>query len=734
MSESVDLEKLTSLVEDLSASVADTPDNSNATEFEKLLATDPATVTDAFMRYRVKVAQILTEYNNAREEANVTDTGLSESITNLATPFLKGNFTLAVVGKMSAGKSTFVNALLGDSTLLPTGHFQTTCTLTSISHSPERRVRVIYGDNHEDTIEGECIGERLAQLVAIDPEYKHLPVNNVNRLILAGKSTSEICSDKCVAEMAELSKTDIDMDILHRYLDTHDLSNIPMAVSIECPINEQYRGWRIVDTPGVDAVGGIEDDTKAFLCGTDEMGYHNVDAIIFIQAAKGNIEERALNEFVAQTMDSISEEARKRTFFVLTHASDQDFMLVKDEVIERANKFFVQTGNIGIADERLVAVDSLLALMLDDETLDFKNLVKKNAGVPDGWNESDWKICRNLILQMKNIIEYDDEAEFNNENVRNKMSQIANFDGLRNMLDSFVQNEKQLAFSNFVNHVLDDINNFIELKRDDVRILMANLGRTPEQFAEDLKSEKHKLDTLQLRANKVVATIAENFKKSKVNSLFEKRLAGEMTLESFMALPTLNKMRQKAETLGNNVEKVKDAIIADIKEQIGEFLVDEKKRLNVQLDTIDIDTIELEARRESTSTYTVKVRGKKKSGVAGSVGRFFGRIFSNDWGYEEEEEEHVETDTKKQHEYEAKKVFSSLKQNFENYVKNVIAQLDLISIALDTSIKQTISRRKADYDALNNKSGIVDTIKKKEKEISILETHVEDIKNKVSAA
>jgi septin family protein len=133
------------------------------------------------------VADATEIYNHARQIAAVSDTGLSSSINRMGEPFRKGYFTLAVVGKMSAGKSTFINALLSDHNLLPTGHFQTTCTLTTILHSDQKRLHIIYGDMHEENIT-ESIEAELRRLVAIPEEYKDLPVNNVNRLILYGKA------------------------------------------------------------------------------------------------------------------------------------------------------------------------------------------------------------------------------------------------------------------------------------------------------------------------------------------------------------------------------------------------------------------------------------------------------------------------------------------------------------------------------------------------------------------
>ena len=186
-------------------------------------------IEDNFIRYRMMVNDSIELYEHARLMAAVSDTGLSASIYRMAEPFRKGHFTLAVVGKMSAGKSTFINALLGDKDLLPTGYFQTTCTLTTISHSEHRKLYVIYGDSREEEI-SENIGEALAKLVAIEPQYNSLPVNNVNRLILNDVSKDDICSEKLIREMESLSKNTIDVDLLKKYLELLIKSKMLLAL------------------------------------------------------------------------------------------------------------------------------------------------------------------------------------------------------------------------------------------------------------------------------------------------------------------------------------------------------------------------------------------------------------------------------------------------------------------------------------------------------------------------
>lgn len=81
-----------------------------------------------FARLRKLVDTALNRYREVRKGCGIADDGWhSRSIERIAKPFINGHFTLAVVGKVSSGKSSFINALLGCKDLLPTGHDQTTC-------------------------------------------------------------------------------------------------------------------------------------------------------------------------------------------------------------------------------------------------------------------------------------------------------------------------------------------------------------------------------------------------------------------------------------------------------------------------------------------------------------------------------------------------------------------------------------------------------------------------------
>lgn len=225
---------------------------------------------DQLKKLREKVKKANDIYMDVREKARIPETEdyRRQTIKELSDPFIKGVFTLAVIGPMSAGKSAFINALLGDEDLLPTGHFQTTCTLTEISYSKEKRLKIVYGDGHiDDTTKGDGVLSKLKGVVSIPEEFNNLPINHINQFILAGNTFEEILNNKEVLmKLSGRSYWDnSDDELLKKYVLSKRPSNIPVHVYLYYPLDETYNGWRIVDTPGIGAIGGIDQTTKDFL-------------------------------------------------------------------------------------------------------------------------------------------------------------------------------------------------------------------------------------------------------------------------------------------------------------------------------------------------------------------------------------------------------------------------------------------------------------------------------------
>ena len=536
--------------------------------------------------------KVLEEYYAVRKKNNVKDKGLSASIERKAAPFVNGYFTLAIVGKMSAGKSTFINAFLGNKNILPTGHFQTTCVLTKIEYSEKESIEIIYGDGHKETINGDISG-KLGKLVAIEDQYSSLPVNDINKLIIKGWNKSKICDPKIVKGLEATSCREINRQLLEQYIDSHPKSKIAKEVTIKYPLQEECEGWRIVDTPGVEAVGGIDMETMEFLTAQNEYGSNNVDAIIFLHKGTDNIEDKSINDFVKDVFKSLSEDAKKRIFFVVTNAADDTFQNIEEEYMRKAKALFVEP--YGIKEERLIPVDSLMEILYHYAVEEGKDAVSlmKNQNAPDSsWDEKVWKICRSLLRDIRDTLE-DANKNINNENLLAMVRDWSNFDKLRKTLNEFVKSEKTNAYNDLIQTIREDIKQCIEHKKNDIALL--------QKGHQAIESQKNALDNARIDMNNTFKSINRKFSREAVLERFsfiEQRINNHILASD----ATFKDIQRETINLYDLADEKKNTLFAQMALEFHKFVQVETSKAFFKRP--DFEAIEKQATEAATQTKT----------------------------------------------------------------------------------------------------------------------------------
>lgn len=550
-----------------------------------------------FQEYCEEVKKKLQEYKAVRQQANINDEGLSAAVERKAKPFVEGHFTLAVVGKMSAGKSTFINAFLGKN-ILPTGHFQTTAILTKIEHAEEESIKIIYGDDQERTLPYGIEGQ-LKQHVAIKEKYNDLPLNYINEKIIIGWDKEQICSPDIIKDMEAISREKVDRNLLEEYIKEHPKSKIAKEVTVRCPFPEDCIGWRIVDTPGVGAIGGFDLETNKFLTAKLENGDYNVDAIIFLHKGTDNIEDKETNNFVNDTFDKLSDEAKKRVFFVITKCADGNFRRHKKDIMSKAKKFFVE--KTGIKEDRLLAIDSLTEILhryITKENKDALSL-RKSKDVPDSsWDEKTWEECRELLSNIKNSLE-DDDINVNNENILERAQEWSGFDEFRKVLNKFVKTEKTNAFEDFLDTINEDIEEAIKGKENDKRNL--------QDGAEEIKKQIEKLENVKLNIQEELGKIRQEFSQENVSKRFD--FVEERIQEHIIdANADYANIRREATNLYDLADKAKSTLFRKMQSIIEEYV--KVCKSEVFFKKPDFDKIEAEATNQAK--YPTDIIGKRK--------------------------------------------------------------------------------------------------------------------------
>ena len=230
-----------------------------------------------------------------------------------------GRYVLAVVGEVKAGKSTFINALLGES-VLPTDVLQSSSAVVEIFKSDKKYVEVQYADGK---IVKTVAVQILREIGAIQDRYRDIPTTLIDALIVEGS----IAPDRPlpIADLEAASKLPLrDKEALIReYVEGRTLSNIPQKITFGFPLKYAFDGLRLVDSPGVGALGGVQDTTYAYI--------QKANAVLFVHSIEPGIESSSFSDFVNNVVPKRNLET---LFLVLTKSGMMSKISINEKVHE----------------------------------------------------------------------------------------------------------------------------------------------------------------------------------------------------------------------------------------------------------------------------------------------------------------------------------------------------------------------------------------------------------------
>lgn len=634
-----------------------------------------------FMDAIKKIRDNVIEANRLYEDLQVTikipqETQYQQKgIKALSEPLIAGVFTLAILGNMSAGKSAFINALLEDEDLLPTGHFQTTCALTEIVWAIEKKLVVTFGDGKVQIITGEDVNSTLKDMVAINPAFDSLPINHINELILKGKNYDEIIamSDR----LKEVSGRDVNPELLKKYvcgdvqssISGKTKHNIPIKVYIEYPLLESFRGWRIVDTPGIGALGGIDKTTKNFLVN------ETVDAAIFMFNGTEQIEDIGVSSMVKTSYNELTDVAKERTFFVVTHVGDSTCFTNLDRTMSTALTLF-SDGDIAIPKDRFFAVDSLLSLLYDLAIVkhNFDATIFNTFGAKiDGFSEGEIREYRKMVRMISDKL-VDENKEVNTENINNEICKIAGFKTLKCALSDFARDAKRDAYERLFATIQEDITSFGAKKKEDIDLWGKKIKISPAEFAETIKAKKEEITKYKNELLKKFNSILSRYSDNNLVSMFPK---------SYDRLKKRIAVASDVVAITNAYDNFEDMFSIEEGVVLQKFANECKdmqvtvnaEHSNVVLPPIDIEAAKSSARDIATHTksrtYTVVAKG-----AMNKVGGFFDKILGTNIAKYETKTEYYDIVVPKE-ELAALKagVLVQVKESIKEYTQGLLEEI-----------------------------------------------------------
>lgn len=651
--------------------------------------------TNEYCRMQYEIAEKLVEYDRIRKKCEITDKAHSATINRLAKPFLDGHFTLAVVGKMSSGKSTFINTLIGDN-LFPTGHFQTTSTLTYIEKGDEVKMEVLFSDEHKETIcdDIERIKERLKQLVSIPEEYHNLPINDINILISGGDDIEEILKKKEGIE--ELTHTSSDQNLWKKYVKTHKKKDIVKVVRISHPLPTEYQGWRIIDTPGIGATGGIQDATKMLFAESDDDNNKIVDAIIFLHSGTDNIEDESARSFMEKIVKGLTDDAKQRLFFVLTKASVTSFRSHKEEILQKAKELYAKTFNI--PENRFTYIDSLLE-RFNNEVKDKEHFDLLEC--PSNWESDEWEQMTDLYTPINKLI-HKNGKQMTSPAIEEVMKDWSNFGHFKSIINKFMREEKAVIYKKIFSLIEEDCLGFMNAVRYQISVL---------EGEKDIQKEKEKLTREKIKHNDLLNKLK---RKASIDNVWLQFSFVDDRIMKFSSIASIDLIRTAYLELIDDALEKETELFDGFQSEFKDYY---KKESDVDyhptLDLIDFDELACKAEAENTDRTVVtdysrpeqeKIKDKTMSSDAEykTIYPHKKTEITVDWekkrrdfaAYVIKEANNRTIKFKKELDLKVKAYYNQISKELESRYTTAINELDILEAKLTDKNNQLISLRK----------------------------------------
>lgn len=659
-----------------------------------------------FLKFKKRIAKAKDKYLAAKK--NDCHIGNVESVKRLARPFERDHFTLAIIGGMSSGKSSFLNAFLGEKNLLPTGGDQTTCSLTSIYYSKKEKVSVEYMDGHIDVFNANSnsdLKDILTNTVAIPQEFGNgFPLLEINNDILCGLSESDILKKADI--YSNIAKRQITTSELSNYLKTHkDPSKFVKEVSVGINLSS-LEGWKIVDTPGVCALGGIEELTRNYIFGTDEYGYDNVDAVLLVYKGSVSLQEHPeLTDFIKDVTRRKKSIIADRSFMIVTHSASGHFQ----ENPNYLNNALNQIDNL-IPKERIFYVDNNLELFCrirEREGKDFMDMITNSS-------LEDWPIETTRILKaMKSdFLEERDKVMILNEDFINEIQKLSQFHILREELEKFIVERKQKAYDDIIQLIKEDLDNLVNRKNEDKAKVEKDL-RGEQDLASQIEDEKKKNEASRLEFNNFVDSLRTDYSVAKIRRMYQNI---SQAVKGISSLYSISLISAEAESIENDLKEKKDEILREVEKKSKNYFS------NLHIPSFPVLDFKSIINKAQKSESNQKDNWQAEKGL----GNFLKRTFSKIAGIFSDKYEHSGMTN-----YRTPDIEKVSRECKDEIIKAINAYVDSTNNAIENYISEADKKIKETDKIIQENNELLvktnKTVEEKDKTIQLLEKEIKTL-------
>lgn len=430
-----------------------------------------------------------------------------------------------VTGEAKCGKSTFINAYLGVD-ILPLDVMQCTSCITEIKYGKEFLLEAEYADGKKEQIKGEdSIRRFLKENASIDENYRSIPVPVINTEILmkskGNPSTRDIknlIEGVKGANVHNLSEEDYEQKI-REYIELRkaNWNEIVIKITISYPFeSEELKGIEIIDSPGVNAIGRIEDSAEQYI--------KNADVIMFLKPLTGAAVESL--DFKCLLEYSLKEKPEDSLFLILTRVADTK----EDEVKSLVNTTCQVYKNI--SSEQILPVDSKAQMYKQR----FENMSSEEVqesilkGIQDGTIDS--FIAGPWLMSSMNVKVF-----------LEKLEEMARFDALNFSLKRFTKRFDYLKLNRILIKIRNNYYKYINILKFEYGLKKSKI-KDPDMLDIEIISLEWDIKNAILELQNMEITTTDTIKL--IFTLF----AGKSLLEKYSHLmPHIQKYQTKLEKL-----------------------------------------------------------------------------------------------------------------------------------------------------------------------------------------
>ena len=624
--------------------------------------------------------------------------GLNNQIENIK----KDKFVLMIAGEAKSGKSTFINAYLGED-ILPMDVKQCTSSIIEIKYGTEFSLSAEYADGRKSEIKGrDGISKFLKENAALNDDYRDIPVPTINSEILV--KYKDTIPERVINDLIKGVKEDNIYNLpeeeyntkIQKYIEENKnkWQNIITKMVISYPFKrEELRNVEIIDSPGVNAAGHVGDVSENYI--------EKANAIMFLKPIIGqSLESSSFKNF----LNNKSLDRNKRTLFlVLTYAEN-----INSENLEELKKEAKRLYGSKIREEQIVAVDSKVQMFVNkiseystnEDIKEYLDELEENNQFEDFMNPP-----RRISKEKNSYINY--------------LTEKSRFKDINEAIEKFARKTQYYALDEVVKGIL----NICKKIEDSIKYDMELYIKNSTEFDIQIFKIQNNINIVNERIYKKVDKIREKYMSYNPKGIIEMKVK-----ENFLKLiKEINNFNGKSENYINNLEEKVFKKIEELKEFYEIIQKNIVREFNKEIfplrDRFEISYLNIE--REFTKKDFENMKNESKKNAYEKKSYEKGFLFKKSYHYSE---------------YSQAKHFMILKYDVINRIEEInnkikINLIDFIQNIINKYIEiifQNMKNQKQKLLELQEEKEIIkEKIAKLRQKVSLFRNEVENFKKEI---